>query len=741
MPECDRDDPGHWRRRVLTVLMAISGVVYLAWRTTTFSPEAPVASAVFYVGEVLGFLSSLLLFFVVTRQGARSPLPAQSGLEVDVFVTTYNEDMDVVRRTVVAALAIRYPHETWLLDDGNRPAFAGLAQELGCRYLARTVNTGAKAGNLNNALRHATGEFVAIFDADHCAEPQFLDRLLGYFRDPSVAFVQTPQDYYNLGSFQHGGDRDSRIIWHEQSGFHHVEQPGRDHHNAATLCGCSAVMRRAHLDLIGGFPEETVTEDMHAAVRLQKLGLSSVYHREPLAYGIAPPDFEGFIRQRLRWGEGNMQVCRAEGIPFSRALTWRQNLCYMLLSLVYVDAWRKLVLFLAPPLTILAQVPPVNGEPATFAMFFLPYLTFGLAAYFAHYGWFARFLATEIFAMARLSSGLLATWGLVRRHIPFRVSSKSLSGQLTWIYLLPPFLILAISLLAIGHTGVRFYDADAALTASLPLWIELVLASFCVYHAALALHVMALAVRCAWSPEANYEHPLRLPFDVASPEGVIRTCWTRRVSIDRMVSSGPTPVKDDELARVRLYLPGRTIDVAARSFHNAKSGETELRFEWPQLADRDVLDQLLHARRWHRFVEGRTEFVPTRWRGRFASSGVGVEGTAWEPVVAANRYGIRRLAYCSAHTGEPQMIGFGDGGPSGGPLTILASFSGHFIGAKLTPLHSASPPLADEGALQAVTGHRCHAGLELHRDAIVPASRPEGETPPVRHRRDRRLAA
>jgi len=269
-----QDRPGTDRlvRRTLFAGFVLSGVYYFAWRTTVFSPEAPVGSVLFYTVELVGFLLSLLMLFVTGAKRVREPRMARPGIKVDVFIPTLNEDISVVRPTLVAALRMRYPHETWLLDDGNRPQFRHMAAELGCHYLTRTGTKGAKAGNLNNALRYASGELVALFDADHCAEPIFLDRLIGYFDNPAVAFVQTPQDYYNLGSFQHMGDRASGLIWHEQSGFHHVEQPGRDHHNAATLCGCSCILRRSHLDQIGGFPEETVTEDMHAAVKLHKLG-------------------------------------------------------------------------------------------------------------------------------------------------------------------------------------------------------------------------------------------------------------------------------------------------------------------------------------------------------------------------------------------------------------------------------------------------------------------------------------
>lgn len=101
---------------------------------------------------------------------------------------------------------IRYPHETYVLDDGNRPEVAELARELGCHYLARPTREHAKAGNLNYGLQHSSGEFVAVLDADHVPVPEFLDRLLGYFSDERVAFVQAPQEFANIDSYQHWVD-------------------------------------------------------------------------------------------------------------------------------------------------------------------------------------------------------------------------------------------------------------------------------------------------------------------------------------------------------------------------------------------------------------------------------------------------------------------------------------------------------------------------------------------------------
>ncbi len=121
---------------------------------------------------------------------------------VDVFFATYNEDPELVRLGLQDAKRISYPHPIDLrihvLDDGKRPAMAAVAVEEGVNYITRPNNIGFKAGNLRNAIEQTGGDFILICDADTRPFPTFLERTLGYFRDPKMAWVQTPQWFYDL---------------------------------------------------------------------------------------------------------------------------------------------------------------------------------------------------------------------------------------------------------------------------------------------------------------------------------------------------------------------------------------------------------------------------------------------------------------------------------------------------------------------------------------------------------------
>ena len=113
---------------------------------------------------------------------------------VDVFITVYGEPVETIRRTAVAALAMRGEHRTWILDDGQSDEVRDLAAELGCHYLRRLSDNGAKAGNVNHALSVAKGEFFVIFDADFVPDPDFLFETVPFFADDEGRLRADPAD-------------------------------------------------------------------------------------------------------------------------------------------------------------------------------------------------------------------------------------------------------------------------------------------------------------------------------------------------------------------------------------------------------------------------------------------------------------------------------------------------------------------------------------------------------------------
>ncbi len=129
-------------------------------------------------------------------------------------------------------------------------------------------------------------DLIVVFDADRVATPSFLTNTLGYFDDPRVAVVQTPQDFYNLASFEHSRTAADDGL-NEQSLFYRAIQAGKNRWQAAFWCGTNAVVRVAALQTIGGLATGTLIEDIHTSIRLHRAGWRSVYHNEVLARGLA----------------------------------------------------------------------------------------------------------------------------------------------------------------------------------------------------------------------------------------------------------------------------------------------------------------------------------------------------------------------------------------------------------------------------------------------------------------------
>jgi cellulose synthase (UDP-forming) len=236
--------------RCLALLVVSLGCSYMAWRwTSTIAWDAWWIAVPLVLAETYSLSESVL--YGITMWNARrrpDPPPAPCGRSVDVFIATYNEPLDIVVRTAVAARDMTYPHQTWILDDGDRPEFAEAAERIGVGYITRGPDWEgrprfAKAGNVNNALFQTSGEFIAVFDADQVPELQFLDRVLGYFDDDEVAFVQTPQQFWNVPRLDPLGSQAEL--------FYGPIQQGKDGWGAAFFCGSNAVLRREALMALG----------------------------------------------------------------------------------------------------------------------------------------------------------------------------------------------------------------------------------------------------------------------------------------------------------------------------------------------------------------------------------------------------------------------------------------------------------------------------------------------------------
>jgi cellulose synthase (UDP-forming) len=236
--------------RATVLVTLVLGVNYVAWRWL-FSVRWSVwwIAVPLVMAETYSLIDSLLFGLTVWRLYPRpAPPPPEEGTTVDVFITTYNEPIDLVMQTAKAAAEISYPHQTWVLDDGNRPELREQATRNGIGWIARSPDWAgrprhAKAGNLNNALLATDGELILVLDADQVPLPTILDQTLGYFRDERMAIVQTPQIFTNVPA--------SDPLGSQAPLFYGPIQQGKDGWNAAFFCGSNAVVRRDALMRLG----------------------------------------------------------------------------------------------------------------------------------------------------------------------------------------------------------------------------------------------------------------------------------------------------------------------------------------------------------------------------------------------------------------------------------------------------------------------------------------------------------
>lgn len=284
---------------------------------------------------------------------------------VDVFIPTYNEGWDVLERTIIGASALDYPNvRIYVLDDGAREWLPAKCAEHGAEYIRRPDRAHAKAGNINHAMRITHGDLVLVFDADFVAQRNFLQRTVGFFRDPTIGVVQVPHHFFNADPLQ------MNLKLHQQHSddqeFFFVDiMPARDAWGVAFSCGSNSLVRRSAMELIDGIPTSSITEDILTSVVMLQEGYRTVFLNERLARGLAPEGLSAMYVQRARWARGGIQLLfLPEGPLRAKGLTFIQRLFFMPFSWV-ISPLGLVVMTLGPILFMwcgLVAVPTATGE-------------------------------------------------------------------------------------------------------------------------------------------------------------------------------------------------------------------------------------------------------------------------------------------------------------------------------------------------------------------------------------------
>jgi cellulose synthase (UDP-forming) len=471
-------------RRMLPALVVLAAGSYFWWRVSVVNPVHPIFSWFVFAAEAIGCVRVLMYVFSIVNLRKRDVPAAEAGLSVDLFVTTVDEPADLVRRTLTAAVAIRYPHETWLLDDGPRGEMRDLAREFGCRYVTRADRADGKAGNLNHALPLARAEFIALLDADQIADERFLDRTLGYFDDDGVAFVQTAQEFGNTDSFDHFSRKHPAS--HAQSAFNHLVQRSRDRANAAIFCGSTAVVRRAAIDAIGGFATGTVNEDTHTSMRLHNSGVHGVFHPEVLSVGLAPYDAYGYYGQRQRFAHGAVQLVARHALFNQPGMTRMQWQAYVFHFISNIEGWRYLAIYLLPIAILISGVLPLRTDGLAFALHFIPYAALAWFASNELARGHARIFETAVFNLARVPASIRATFTGHRDRV-FLVTPKQRTARTRPLESAFPWLVACVSLTAIVFALLQFMAGRSPLSRD----ALIIVSAWAAFHVATAAALIA----------------------------------------------------------------------------------------------------------------------------------------------------------------------------------------------------------------------------------------------------------
>ena len=370
-------------RLVVVFLSLAASLRYIIFRGTETlalgSTFDTATSVLLYIAELYALVTLVSGYFqtAIVRRNTPIPLdlPADQLPSVDIFIPTYNEPEDVLRPTILGALAIDYEKKhVFVLDDGRREWVRDLCLELGCGYFDRPDNKGAKAGNVNAALPRSNSDLIAFFDADHIPVRAFLKATVGFFlENQRLALVQTPHHFYNPDPFLRNLYLEG-IVPPEQHLFYHGIQLGNDFWNSAFFCGSCAVLRRSALMQVGGFSQQTVTEDAHTALQLHSRGWDSLYLDIPLAAGLATETYAFHIGQRVRWARGMAQIVRVDNPLFKRGLSLAQRLNYFNAAWYFFFGLPRLIFLVTPALYLLFDLHPLDANVREVLIYAIPHL-------------------------------------------------------------------------------------------------------------------------------------------------------------------------------------------------------------------------------------------------------------------------------------------------------------------------------------------------------------------------------
>lgn len=394
-----------WKKPLFRGIVALVALYfnyrYIKWRffetlpPTALTP-AFVWAALIFATELLATLQSSFHLAMFTKLTNHTPTAdayetKMRGLDpvedkdqfpsVDVFLPTYNESWRILEPAIYAALHLDWPNYTvWVLDDGHRDWLQQRCERYGINYIRRENRVGFKAGNINNGMKHCSGEFMLSIDVDFAVYPHLLYRTLSLMDDPRVAIVQTPANFQNADPVQYNllGEN----AWpEEQRVFTDVLQPARDSWNNSFCYGSVFLARRSALEKIGGIPEDSITEDLYSSYALRGAGYLIRYLNEDLCQGLAAESLAEYLHQRCRWATGTMQCLYLAKGPFrGRGLSLIDRLFYLDPVIFYLSFLFPFLMMYAPAVYWWTGLAPFNATGGHLLTMIMPRMAVSMIA-------------------------------------------------------------------------------------------------------------------------------------------------------------------------------------------------------------------------------------------------------------------------------------------------------------------------------------------------------------------------
>jgi cellulose synthase (UDP-forming) len=617
----------------LVLLSVYSSVRYGLWRFATVTAYSNEPGAkwtglgaffiwVLLAAECYAFAVLVLGYIQTLWPLRRSPVPLPGDPEewpaVDVLIPTCNEPLSVVRFTALAAMNIDWPAEklnVYILDDGKREEFRAFATEAGIGYMSRDSNADAKAGNINAALGKLNSPLVAIFDWDDVPTRSFLQLTVGWFlRDQKLGVLQTPQHHYSPNPFERNLDQ-FHVVPNEDELFYGVVQDGNDFWNSTLFCGSCAVLRRSALDEIGGIAMGTVAEDTHTSLRMQRRGWNTAYINIPQAAGLASERLSEYVRQRIRWARGTVQILRLENPLFARGLKVAQRLCYFSAMVRFLYALPRLIFLTAPTIYLIFGIQNLPGFWLAIVAYWLPHHMLAKITRSQIEGQYRHSFWNEIYETVLAPYILLPTIAALILPRGTRFRGMANGGVVEKSYFdariaRPFFMLCVINILGLVCAMPRIFQAPSFAVSERMAMVNWPASLYAPTHAGIVwVYVMwtlfnltilgvALAVACeSQQRRKTVRVVLAVPSDVILADGSMIQGITSDLSsggVRTMTEHGVKAAAGDSIRFVFPVLDGSATLPA--TVIGVDGGELRARFDSLNLQEDEALTMILYSR-------------------------------------------------------------------------------------------------------------------------------------------------